>query len=408
MPINRNLLASIPPPLTSLMARAAELRAAGRDVLVLAQAMVDYAPPPVFTRALAEALERGDPALHHYAPDAGLPELRARLTHYLAESFGVVADPEREILVTPGANHAAYTALAAVLEPGDDALLPSPWYFNHAMAVGMLGARAIAIPTSARDGFVPPIERILAAWTPRTRVLALVNPNNPTGACYENAWIRALAAALEKDARWQDVWLLADQTYQEIYFTPERPLSCAALPELRARTLTVGSFSKCFGLAGWRLGFLTAPAAFVTEALKLQDSSVICAPYASQYALACTLGDPLVPGYLAEKRDLLRRRRDALLAPLLGEAELDASRSGESLKVTEPGGACFAFVELPGCIDGDRFAAELLETRGVATVSGRPFGPAWTHHLRLSFGRGKERELEQGAERIAALLHKHT
>jgi len=416
MPINRSLLATSPPPLTPLTARAAELRAAGRDVLVLAQAMVDYGPPPVFTQALAEALERGDPELHHYAPDPGLPELRMRLASYLAASFGIAADPEREILVTPGANHAAYMALAALLEPGDEALLPSPWYFNHEMAVRMLGARAVAIPTSARDGYVPSIERILAAWTPRTRVLALVSPNNPTGACYDSAWIRALAAALARDPRWQDVWLLADQTYQEIHFAPERPLSCAALPELHERTVTVGSFSKCFGLAGWRLGFLLAPGAFVDQVLKIQDSSVICAPYASQYALARTLGDPSVPGYLAEKRDLLRRRRDALLAPLRDAARPDGSRPagqleigepcGGQLEVVEPTGACFAFVALPVGLDGDRFAVELLETSGVATVSGRPFGPEWTHHLRLSFGRGTERELGEGAERITALLRR--
>ncbi len=400
--INRALLATSPPPLTPLMARAEALRAAGRDVLVLAQAMVDYAPPPAFTRALAEALERGDPALHHYAPDPGLPELRARLARYLTESFGIAADPEREILVTPGANHAAYMALAALLEPGDEALLPSPWYFNHEMAVRMLGARAIAIPTSGREGYVPSVEHILGAWTPRTRLLALVSPNNPTGACYDSAWIRALAAALTRDPRWQDVWLLADQTYQEIYFTPQRPLSCAALPELRARTVTVGSFSKCFGLAGWRLGFLVAPTALVDEVLKIQDSSVICAPYASQWALARTLIDPSVPGYLAEKRDLLRRRRDALLAPLR-----DHAGRGGLLEIAEPGGACFAFATLPAGLDGDRFAAELLETSGIAAVAGRPFGPEWTHHLRLSFGRGTERELTQGAERIIAFLRRH-
>jgi aspartate/methionine/tyrosine aminotransferase len=398
--INRNLVATDPPPLTSLMARATELRAAGQDVLVLAQAMVDYAPPAAFTRALAEALDRGDPALHHYAPDPGLPELRTQLAHYLGEGFGIRADPEREILVTPGANHAAFMALAALLEPGDEVLLPSPWYFNHEMSVRMLGARAVAIPADAREAYVPPVERIRAAWTPRTRVLALVNPNNPTGACCNGAWVEQLGTALVEDPRWQDVWLLADQTYQEIYFTPQRPVSCAAIPALRERTVTVGSFSKCFGLAGWRLGFLAGPAAFVAEVLKIQDSSVICAPYASQWALARTLGDPSIPGYLAEKRELLRGRRDALLAPLLADGELGDA----GLEIVVPGGACFAFIALPAGLGGECFAGELLETGRVAAVSGASFGPAWTHHLRLSFGSGTRQVLTDGAGRITRLL----
>jgi aminotransferase len=413
MPINRHLLATDPPPLSPLMGRATELRAAGEDVLVLAQAMVDYPPPPVFPRALAEALERGDRALHGYAPDPGLPELRGRLARYLEASFGISADPECEILVTPGANHAAFMALAALLEPGDEALLPTPWYFNHAMSVRMLGARPVAVPSPAQDRYVPSLDRILASWTPRTRVLVLVNPNNPTGACYAGAWVRRLAAALASDARWQDVWVLADQTYQEIHFTRERPLSPAAIPELRERTVTVGSFSKCFGLAGWRLGFLVAPAAFVEQVLKIQDSSVICAPYASQWALAHTLDDPSIPGYLAQKRDLLRRRRDALLGPLLAPLRdgrpADCPPGNEppgtgGLEVVVPGGACFAFVALPAGLDGDRFARELLETGRVATVPGTPFGPEWTHHVRLSFGSGTEQELKEGAGRITRLL----
>ncbi len=391
----QSLTATEPPPLTPLMARAEALRKTGRDVRVLAQAMVDYPPPTVFTASLAEALTRGESALHRYAPDPGIPELRAALRDYLHRAFGLSADPGTEILVSPGANHAAFMALTALLEPGDEAVLLTPWYFNHAMTVTMVGARVRSVPVAPDEGFVPPVSRILQAWTPRTRVLVLVTPNNPTGACYREAWLRELAAALDHDERWRGVWIITDQTYQEITFTGDRPCSLATLPGMRERTITIGSFSKSLALAGWRLGFLAGSQTLVEQVLKIQDSSVICAPYASQWALARTLSDPRLEAYLSDKRALLRARRDALLAPLLDEA---------ALEVFVPEGACFVFLGLPPGTDGNRFAWQLLEERGVAVVPGAPFGSDWSRYLRLSFGSGADRDLSEASARLVEQL----
>jgi aspartate/methionine/tyrosine aminotransferase len=377
-----------------LMARAARLESEGHTIFQLGQAQVDYEPPSNFIQALVEACQSREHYYHGYAPDAGTAELRAALSRYLALSFGFEADPENEILVTPGANHAAYTALTVLLAPGDEAILISPYYFNHLMTVTLLGAQPHVVETPSKGGFIPRIEDIVDAWSPRTRVLILVNPSNPTGARYPDDWIRELAAALARDPRWEDVWILSDQTYQEIYFSGDHPVSPASILRIRERSITVSSFSKSFALAGWRLGFLTAPEPFVDQCLKIQDSSVICATYAAQHALARTLQQEKdTSNYLAEKRALLARRRDSLLRPLREDGEIE---------VQTPAGACFAFLALPDGTDAETFAWELLSAQRVVTVPGDHFGRGWNSHLRLSFGRGTEVELEEAGRRIVS------
>jgi aspartate/methionine/tyrosine aminotransferase len=323
-------------------------------------------------------------------------ELRDALGRYVSRSFGFEVDPEREIMVTPGANHAAYTALSVLLGPGDEAILISPYYFNHLMTVTLMGARAKTVSASPDRDFTPRIEDILDAWTPRTRVLVLVNPSNPSGARYPDEWVRELGRAITQDTRWKDVWLLSDQTYQEIFFTGSHPLSPSAWTDLRPRTITISSFSKSFALAGWRLGFMTAPPDFINEALKIQDSSVICAAKAAQWALARTLRhEEDCQSYSEEKRALLAHRRDALLAPLIKDGRLE---------VHEPGGACFAFVGLPKDTDAEKFSWDLLATHGVVTVAGHHFGREWKRFLRLSFGTGSEENLGEASQRMVDFL----
>jgi aspartate aminotransferase len=400
MDFAERILQTDPPPLTSLMKRAARLRAEGRRVFQLGQAAVDYHPPATFLRSIVEVCQSKDLSLHGYAPDPGLPELRNALSDYIARSFRFEVDPERELIVTPGANHAAYTALSVLLGPEDEAILISPYYFNHLMTVTLMGARAKTVSASPNHGYTPRIDSILDAWTPRTRVLVLVNPSNPSGARYPDDWVRELGKAIVRDPHWSDVWLLSDQTYQEIFFDGGYPLSPGEFDDIRPRTVTLSSFSKSYALAGWRLGFMTAPSNFIDEALKIQDSSVICAAKAAQWALARTLGqEEDSRRYSDEKRALLARRRDALLDPLIKDRRLN---------VHMPGGACFAFVGLPGDIDADPFSWDLMERHGVVTVPGYHFGPEWKQFLRLSFGTGSENELNEASQRIVDFLTETT
>ncbi len=271
MRFNRYVQRTQVPPLVELAVRAWELTEQGIDVIHADQGAVDIPPPEVFTEAVVAAL--GSTEVHRYTPDPGLPELLEGLSEYAAERLGVVWRPEHELVVTTGANQACFAAMVCLLEPGDEVLVPAPWYFNHEMSLTALGAVAVPIRTSAATAFLPQPDQVRAAITPRTKGIVLVNPNNPTGACYPDRLIREISEL----AAVNDLWILSDQTYHDLHFTAAPPLSPAALPELRDRVITVCSFSKALGLAGWRLGFLAGPPALVEQVVKIQDCSVICA-----------------------------------------------------------------------------------------------------------------------------------
>ena len=385
MQFNRNVQRTEMPPMVGLARRAVELAQQGADVIRLDQGAVDIAPPSAFVDGVVEALT--DPEIHRYAPDPGLPELRSALARYGSERFGVNWEPRREIVVTAGANQACFAALMSLVEPGNEVLLPSPWYFNHAMTVTALGATPVPVPTRAEEAFAPTAEAVTRAVTNKTRVLVLVNPNNPTGTCYEGDSIRELTElAVEKD-----LWILSDQTYHDVIFGTDPPLSPAAVPGARDRVITVGSFSKSLGLAGWRLGFLAAQEACVEEILKIQDCSVICAARAGQEGLLATL--PEIEEHAMLVRDTLRNRRDRLAAALRTE-NLDS--------FVEPDGSLFLFLRLPGVTDDWAFCHRLLEDQHVVAVPGSVFGPGGEGSIRLSFGSTPMERLGEAAYRIAA------
>ena len=387
MRINNNVRRTAMPPLVELPRRAVVLAGQGADVIRVDQGAVDFPPPRTFVERVSEVLS--DPEVHRYTPDAGLPELRTALAGYAAERLGVESDPESEIIVTAGANQACFAALMAVVEPDDEVLLPSPWYFNHAMTLTALGAVPVPVPTSGEKGFAPDAEVVAGLITPRTRGLALVNPNNPTGVCYDDDLIRRLVElAVERD-----LWILSDQTYHELHYGTEPPLSPAAILGGRDRVITVSSFSKSLGLAGWRLGFLTGPAALVDEALKIQDCSVICASRASQEGLLAAL--PEAEQHIARVRSMLRDRRDRLVTSL-HTAGLET--------FVEPDGSLFLFLRLPAGEDDHTFCRRLLEEQHVVAVPGSAFGPGGEGSIRISFGSTPTESLDEAVRRIAAAL----
>jgi len=389
MRFNKNVQQTEMPPMIELARRAVELAGAGADVIRLDQGAVDFEPPSGFARGVKESLN--DPDVHRYAPDPGLPELRAALSRYGADSFGVEWDPQAEIVVTAGANQAGFATLLAIAEPGDEVLLPTPWYFNHAMAVTAIGAVPVPVATRAEDGFAPSIAAVTAAITSRTRALVLINPNNPTGAVYPDELIRELTElAVERD-----LWILTDQTYQELHFGASPSLSPAAVTGARDRVITVCSFSKSLGLAGWRLGFVACQGSLANEILKIQDCSVISAARAGQEGLLAAL--PEIGEHVALVRRTLRERRDRLAAALR-DARLDA--------FLEPAGSLFVLLRLSGVEDTLAFCHRLLDEQHVAAVPGSAFGPGGEGSIRLSFGSALPGRLGEAVDRIASLFRR--
>ncbi len=387
MRFNAHVLQTEIPPLVELPRRAAVLAEQGVDVIRVDQGAVDIPPPEVFVERVRGAL--GGSEVHRYTPDPGLPQLRSVLAGYAAERLGVACDPERELIVTAGANEAGYAALVALLEPGDEVLLPAPWYFNHAMTVRTLGGIAVPVPTVAARGWAPDPEVISDLITPRTRGIAFVNPNNPTGALYDDVHIRQLVEIAVE----HNLWILADQTYHELYFGTKSPLSPAAVSGSNERVITVCSFSKSLGLAGWRLGFLVGPRVLVDQVLKVHDCSVICAARAGQEGLLAAL--PEAERHTDSVREALRARRDQLTTSLEEVGLTD---------FVEPEGSLFFFLGLPAGTEDRKFCNRLLDDGSVVAVPGSAFGPGGEGFIRISFGSTPPARLCEAVQRIASLL----
>lgn len=369
------------PALIDLVGRAcAERRAAGGRLYPLAQAVPDFPPPPHVREALRACL--ADEATHRYTVDPGLPELRRAIASVLGGRRGVEWDPDEQVLVTAGANLAFAEVLPAIVDPGDELLLLSPYYLNHAMAAELAGARAVEVPLDADHGFGVDFAALERAVGARSRALVLVNPSNPIGSVLGRADLTRLLAFAEAHG----LWVVSDETYEDFVLEPPADgwASAASVPGHAERVVVLGSFSKSAGLSGWRVGFLACPPALQQEVLKAHDTMIICAPVAGQRgALASLVGDR---AWLEPLRAELRARRQAVLDFLATSPALETAEGASR-------GAMFVLVRPRGrpLADSTRTALELIRATGVALVPGAAFGRCCEGWLRLSFaGAGVE------------------
>jgi aminotransferase len=361
----------------------ADLCHASVPVINLGQAIPNFPPSPAALEAARQAL--AEPDTHSYSPDAGLLSLRRALCAALARGNGIAADPEGEVLITAGANQAFLTALLTLLEPGDRVLLPGPYFFNHEMAVRIAGGVPVEVPLAEETGFQLRLQDV-EPYLEGARALIVCSPNNPSGAVYDPVELARIAHELTG----RGIALLTDQTYQHYCYGEARHFSPAALPAAREQVITIGSFSKSYSLTGWRVGYLVAPAAFVEQALKVQDTMVICAPVIAQKTALGALGEP--PTFIAARREALDHRRQLLAARLAAIPALH-------WQPTE--GAYFAFVRVAGCRDSLQLTLQVLEQAHVVTIPGSLFGPSGEGYLRLSYGSVEEEELEEACGRLA-------
>jgi aminotransferase len=374
------------PPFDPLNLRAAELRAAGHDVISLGQALPFYGPPPSALAAARAALETRE--VNTYSTDPGMPQLRSVLADRL-RSFGIAATAD-DIIITAGGNHAFTLALTTMVDPGDEVVLPAPYFTNHQMAIAALGAIPVEVPVHDRQTFSVRWSDIEPHLGRHTRAVVLCNPSNPTGAALEPAEGRRIISELAQ----RDIVVFSDETYMHFVYGRSH-WSAASAPEWRRNVVVVGTFSKSFGMMGWRVGFLLADAAVCVEAVKIQDAMIICAPVISQMAvLGAVSEDWSYPESF--HADFLNRR----------QALLDGVRAIPELSWTPTGGAFFGFARVDRCTNSAALAESVLEEAHVVTIPGAAFGRSGEGHLRLSYGSAGVADVVEAMRRLSGYFER--
>jgi aspartate/methionine/tyrosine aminotransferase len=371
--------------------RILALKASGQKIVGLQVGDPDFATPPAVIDVAMKAMNDG---LTHYASSRGNPELLAAIAKKLQRDEGVTYDPASEILVTHGSIHAYYTAMQSLLNPGDDVLVPDPSWATHSNMAIMLRANVIRIPAPAENGFIPPFEAWEKALTPKTRVIVLNYPSNPTGAYPTREYLQKL----QDFAKAHDLWIVSDEVYGSLYYG-ERPTSAAALENAKERTLLVNSLSKSYAMTGWRVGFLAAPKAVIDNALKVGQNSITCVAPFIQKAAAFALTDADNQKATENMRLAYTRRRELVL-------RISHELESEKVLVTPPQGAFYFFLDFrPLNITSVEICERILEEAGVGLVPGSAFGAQGEGFVRMTIAASDE-DVEAGFRKIVEWAEK--
>jgi len=375
-------------------ARFKALKAAGEDVIGFGAGEPDFPTPAHVVEAAAAACR--DPRNHKYTPAAGLPELRDAIAAKTARDSGLACEAA-QVLVTNGGKHAVYQAFAALLDPGDEVLLPAPWWTSYPEMVSLAGGRVVELPTDESTGFKVTLEQLDAARTDRTKVLVFVSPSNPTGAVYG----RDDTEAIGRWAAEHGIWVLADEIYEHLTYDAHVFHSIAVLvPELAERCVVLNGVAKTYAMTGWRVGWMIGPHDVVKAATNLQSHSTSNVANVSQRAaLAAVSGDLSAVAEMRAAFDRRRRRIHEMLNDVPG------------VSCIEPEGAFYAFPSLQGALNRDirgrtardtlELAEIVLDEAKVAIVPGEAFGAPG--YARLSFALGDD-DMAEGVSRIGKLF----
>ncbi|GAA4767904.1 aminotransferase class I/II-fold pyridoxal phosphate-dependent enzyme [Microbacterium gilvum] len=368
-------------------ARAAELEADGSRVIRLGLGEPDFGAPEAVRAALRDAMD-GRPL--PYTPALGLPSLRADIARFYRDRHGVDVDPAR-IAVTSGASAALLVVLAAIADEGDDVLLADPSYPCNRQLIETFGARAVTVPADAAHRWQPDAASLAAAWTPRTRAVMIATPANPTGTTIRPAELDAICRL----ARDRGAWRLVDEIYLDLADEGADGRRPATVLARDPDAIVVSSFSKYFGMTGWRLGWAVLPPALVAPVERLAMNYFLCASTPAQIAARACFS-PATLAECEERRLELRARRGIALA---GLAEL-----GLAVPV-EPDGAFYVYADVTSTgMDADEFCRRALEEAHVSLTPGLDFGPATARsHVRLSYTASRD-DLREGLARLRTLV----
>ena len=358
-----------------------------KDVISLGVGEPDFNTPWAYTDAAIYSLRRGHT---HYTSNWGLIELRRAINRYLTGRFDIEYDPADEILVTVGASEGIDLALRALVENGDEVLVPDPSYVSYMPNIRFAGGVCVSVPTTAADGFRLTPERLRAAITPKTKALILPYPNNPTGGVMGREDLEKVADVL----RGTQIMVISDEIYAELTYEG-RHVSFASLPGMWERTITLNGFSKAFAMTGWRMGFACGPREVMAVMCKIHQYTMLCAPTPGQYAALEALNSGEQNDYADVRRmvESYDRRRRLIVNGL----------RAAGLACHEPRGAFYAFPAVPEGMNSQDFCEKLLWEQKVAAVPGDAFGELGDGFFRCSYAASVQ-NIQKAVDRIAAFV----
>ena len=382
-PLNK-IITSIPP---SGIRKFFDIANEMQDVISLGVGEPDFDTPWHIREEGIYSLEKGRT---FYTANAGLRDLRVEIHNYLERRCHVSYDPDKEIVVTVGGSEGIDIAMRAMLDPGDEVLIPQPCYVSYVPCAVLAGGVPVVIELEEKDQFCLTPEKLLEKITPKTKLLVLPFPDNPTGAVMNRRQLEEIAKIVIE----HDLFVLSDEIYSELTYGEEEHVTIASLPGMQERTVLINGFSKAFAMTGWRLGYACAPAVILKQMLKIHQFAIMCAPTTSQYAAVEALrnGDADVEmmrqSYDQRRRFLVHTFREM------------------GLECFEPFGAFYVFPSIKSLgMTSDEFAEKLLKSEKVAVVPGTAFGDCGEGFLRISYAYSLD-ELKEATGRIARFVKK--
>jgi aspartate aminotransferase len=365
-----------------VLARARALEAQGRHIVHLEIGEPDFDTPKSVTAAGVAAIERGET---HYTPSAGILDLREAIARYLRRTRGLEYDAT-QVIVAPGAKPIMFYAILALIEGGDEAIFPDPGFPIYSSMINFAGGTPVSLPLREENDYVPDLDELRRLVTPKTKLIILNSPHNPTGGALSLEAVREIAHL----AREQDIWVLSDEIYAELLYDGTHH-SIGREDGMLERTIVLDGFSKTFAMTGWRLGYGAFPKPLVDPVTKLVTNSVSCTATFTQRAGIVAIDQR--PPEVDTMVKAFRQRRDAIVAGL---------NKIEGVTCRTPAGAFYVFPNITGLHLGDAatVANRVLQEAGVACLAGTAFGAVGEGHLRLSYANSLE-NLDLAVQRIA-------
>ncbi|WP_227878504.1 pyridoxal phosphate-dependent aminotransferase [Arthrobacter dokdonensis] len=375
-------------------AKAKALKAAGRPVIGFGAGEPDFPTPDYIVEAAVAAARQ--PKFHRYSPAAGLPELKAAIAAKTLRDSGYAVEPS-QVVVTNGGKQAVYESFATLLDPGDEVIVPTPYWTTYPEAIRLAGGVPVEVFAGPEQGYLVTVDQLEAAVTPSTKILLFVSPSNPTGAVYSPEQTRAIglwAAA-------KGLWVVTDEIYEHLTYDGVPFTSIAtAVPELGDRVVVLNGVAKTYAMTGWRVGWMIAPADVAKAATNMQSHATSNVANVSQMAALAAVSGPLTA--VEEMKVAFDRRRKAMVAAL---------NAIDGVECPTPHGAFYAYADVRGLLGRDiggirpatsaELAALILDKAEVAVVPGEAFGPSG--YLRLSYALGDD-DLATGVGRLQELL----